>query len=663
MTPPEKVREPEERRHARALSLEEATATASDVIALLGDPSWRVRKATVMKVGRFVTRSDLVAPLVAALGDAENAGLRSACADVLTSLGDIAVPDLVSALSTPDVDRRKFVVEVLGGIGKPRARDSLIAALDDSDENVRAAVIAALARFGGAEVVSALRQRLSRPDAEPQLTAYVLHALSELEADLRYEELEPFLARPELARLTYPLLGACSDARAVTILIDAIGGVARGARMEAIRALARLHPKLDREAQQRLRAQLGHSNEALKALEEATNEADDGVAEAACFILGRLLDPQLAPRIIAAAASRPFVKTAIEAVRPLGPGVVAPLLSSLEAADTEARVLALEVIESIGDASAVPQLLAMARGVDARAAEAAVSALGKLGGADCIESVIDIARQAEPELIRQAALALAAIGMRHPGAVADSLRAALAAGDARPEWLVVLGILGRTDDMSTLVGHTHHRDPDVRRAAIEALSGYGDKVNEDALVMALTDENAGVRAAAARALGSFKGGRVVDALLVSTGDADPLVVAAAVSALGSVGGERATKTLLAAATGSSAPVAIAALQGLFRLRPSGLDATAERALGHADPEVVREAIVLTMRLTPAQALPLLVGCLTHRSWHVRLAAVEMLANRDLAVSEDVVLARLEAEQEPLVREALTHLARVRGVSK
>jgi HEAT repeat protein len=656
-------REAEEHRHERALALSAASATAASVVELLGDASWRVRKAVLARIPAVAGVRDLVPALASALGDPDNAGLRSACAEALVALGAAAVPELVKALSTPDVDRRKFVVEVLGASRTTAAREALVSALDDGDENVRAAVVGALGALGDGEVIRALRERLSRRGGEPQLTAYVLDALDRLGAALRYEELEPFLGRPELARLTYPLLGRCAEPAATARLVDAVAGGTRGARADAVRALGEQCRHLDAGGRSALRQRLAASPQAVSTIDMALDGSDDRVGEAAVVLLGLLGEPARAPRILAAAAARPFVRAAIEAVRPLGAATQGPLLAALDVASTEARVLFLEIIESVGDATAVPKLLLIGRSPETRAAEAAVSAVGKLAGIEHLDALMAIARDGEPEVVRQTAIALAALGMRTPDPVAGALRAAIANGDVRPMWVVVLGLLGRDVDIDTVVAASRHRDPEVRRAAVEAFATWGQRIDEAVVVLALADENPEVRAAAARALGAYRSERAVDVLLAATADPDHLVVSEALKALGAVGGERASATLLTAASSSSAPVAIAALQSLFRARPAGVAAAVERALGHADPEVVREAIVLTMRLEPERALPLLVTCLSHRSWHVRLAAAEMVGNRDLPVPERELSTRLDEETEPLVRDALGRLAtsgRTRG---
>ena len=57
---------------------------------------------------------------------------------------------LLSVLETPDVDVRKFIVDILGDIGDTRAVPALIGKLDDPDENIRVAAAESPARYATA---------------------------------------------------------------------------------------------------------------------------------------------------------------------------------------------------------------------------------------------------------------------------------------------------------------------------------------------------------------------------------------------------------------------------------------------------------------------------------------------------------------------------------
>ncbi len=645
-----------EQRHAQALALTPGTPEAAqELLGFLGDPSWRVRKAALLAFERFRDDKEIVRPLVSALADGENAGLRSAAAEALGRMGELAVPALVVALGTPDSDQRKFVVEVLGAIGTPAAQTALLGALRDSDDNVRSAVADSLGRGGGSGTIELLLRELKAAGGDLQLSAYLLDALARVGARLPVADLEQWLARPGLERLVYPLLGLSLDPRGATSLLDALTRSSRGARGVAVRALERLWREVDVRAKDEIARAVSGRPEARAALLDAARDTDDALASAAVNLLATLRDVSLAPALLEAAACRPFVQTAVQAVTAMGAPACAALLGAYDGADVESRVLFVEVIEAVGDAGMSKQLVQIAGGPDARPAEAAVRALAKLAGIEAVDELFHLLESSDPEVRREVALALSGIGLRFPQPVASRVVARLAAAEVQPELLLILGTIGRAEDVQHLLAAVHHRDPEVRRAALEACLSQREPVDEGTLIFALADEHPRVRAAAARVLGSYRSERVIEALLVATRDEDPWVVAEAVRALGHIGGERAVSTLQMASGSSASQVAIAALQGLFRLNPQGLSAAIRRALGHADAEVAREALQTSMRLGEELARPVLLEALQHRSWHVRLAAADMLGNRGIAVPHDVLEARQHAEPEALVREALLRL--------
>ena len=177
----------------------------------------------------------------------------------------------------------------------------------------------------------------------------------------------------------------------------------------------------------------------------------------------------------------------------------------------------------------------------------------------------------------------------------------------------------------------------------------------DDLALALTDENARVRAEAARALGHYDTDGSRRALIAGTSDPDIWVVAEALKSLGSVGDDRALPMLQAAAASNSSPIAIAALQGLFCLNPPILRAAIEKAASHADPEVVKEAISASLRLSSEEASGILFALLEHRAWSVRLGAIRALVNRAVAVPDALLSRCRHQEEEPIVLSALEDL--------
>jgi HEAT repeat protein len=651
VTGTEGERRAEEGRYRRVRSLGNSPAEVPTLLAFLGDPSWRVRKAAVAALGRLAEEPTLVPALIAGLASSDNAGLRGACAEALVAAGVRAVPELTGALATPDPGHRRFILEVLGSIGNAGARDALVEGLSDADLNVRTAAAEALGRIGGEEAIRPLVALASAKNTELLQRLYIFDALVTTETKLEYDTLAPWIGEAGLERQVLGLLGLCGDPRAVTPLLAGIEAPTRTTRAVAICAMAELIGEGIDGHRRRIASHLAPGSAARQYALEFLDDPDDAVLDGVLRLLGATCDVRLAPQLVAASACRPVVETGHAVVLKMGPAVVLPLLDSFDNAGTETRVLILEIIEELADAEVVPTLLEIAAGPDTRATEAALRVVGRLGGVDAIDSLMDRVRASDSEVARAAAMALAGVGSRTPGVVAEKVAAAFV-GEQRPEWLLVLGALARADDLGLLVAATRHREAAVRCAAIEAARVIGPDFPEETLTLLLTDESPQVRAAACRALAPHRSDATRDALLAVARDTDPWVVAEAVRSLRSFRGDDVAAILADAAASTISPIAIAALRSLFSINPPGLESVVARALRHADPEVVREAVATTMRLSGDAARDLLIPQLSSRFWNVRAAAARALANRRLEVPVEHLQDCLLAEEEPLALEAL-----------
>jgi len=648
----------EDERYETAVAMTPTTHDVGALVVALGDASWRVRKAAVSAALRFARSPELAPALISALADGDNAGLRNAASETLVRLGAPVVAQLIEHLTQADADQRKFMVEVLGAIGTVEAQMALFAVQDDVDVNVRAAVAESLGRIGGEAVIGRLRERLQGTQNDLQAAVYVLDALSRSGARVPFAELQWFVANPSLARSLYPVLGNTADRRVLPILLEAIASAPEGNRFAAILALDILVH--DTSAHDELGAMLRKHHRAHERLVASLDAESDAVVASTIVLLATMREPSLAPRFLAAAACRTIVETAVMAVLELGRSATKHLLREIDRVGVEARVLYLETLESLADPVAVADLIELAHGPEMRSAEAAMRALGAFGDASVVEPLVELGRGDDPDLARQAIFALVAVARRHADAVAMSVRELVDAGDWHAGWLTVLGAIGRERDIDVLVSGVRHTDPDIRRAAVDAATTFASRFPRETLVFALADEHEEVRSAAARALASYQGDEVVAALIAACTDPSERVVASALRALGAVGGTRAAQTLLTAVAATASPIAIAALQSLFLLAPPELEDAVRVGVRHLDPEVVREAIDVTLRLPPATALPHLLAALSHHSWSVRRAAAESLVNRALALPLDVLSERLRDETEPLVRDELERLARAGG---
>ncbi|WP_427161853.1 HEAT repeat domain-containing protein [Aliinostoc sp. HNIBRCY26] len=112
----------------------------------------------------YIKYPQVVKPLIAKLDDSDE-NVRLAVVKALGKIGSTqAVKPLITKLDDSDEDVRLAVVEALGKIGSTQAVKPLIAKLDDSDKNLVEVIEKALCKLGHKQTINDLFERLSSDD-------------------------------------------------------------------------------------------------------------------------------------------------------------------------------------------------------------------------------------------------------------------------------------------------------------------------------------------------------------------------------------------------------------------------------------------------------------------------------------------------------------------
>jgi len=636
----------------------------------LGDGDWRVRKEAAQAILRRTDDLALLDPLVAALCQGENVGLRNAALDVLEELGERAAPALVAALPTAPEHARKFVIEALGEAGGPLVLHELKQAAISGDVNLAGEAIEALARIGGPEAEAVIRSRLSA--ADPFLRLASLEALHRMEVTLSWEELAPLIEDRLLRRVAVAALGRTGRIEALAPLLSALEDPALPTVGAAATALVRLlhqagaaHPSaLDSLRALGPRARAGLSAALASAAEPEVRRA---VAELLAYVQDEGALPQILTQVTLDAAS----PETLEALRAWGERAIEPLLSlSAGAEGPEERAVALEL------AADLAAVASRTGATHARVREALRGALG-----DHEPAVVAAAARSLPPYVEASdAPALVACVLSTDSAVARAatrpLEVLVATARSAVERAVrevqietaqaaalasVLGMLGGAEALERLRVLLTSDDADVRKAALQALGRIGGAPAAQLVALALADENSNVQVAAAHVLGRLRDeqGTVIGAseLMLAVQSEHAHVRAAVARALGSTGLARAVEPLRELLRDPDSGVAIAAVDALGHLPDASLASGLGDALLHPDREVVKAALRALGSAHDPSAPMQLTAALTHEAWDVRQLAAELIGELRVRSAEPALAAQLARESDDLARDALSEALR------
>lgn len=665
----------------RRLAVERATTLAPEqalgiFLERLGDPSWRVRKASIERLAASRDPGPVVAALVRALGDGENPGRRNAALEALIQCGSPAVPSLLEASHADDVDVRKQIVDALGGIGDARSVGRLSELLSDPDANVRGAAADALG-LAGRPACGPVLVRTASEDPESLVRLSALRALDRLQVPVVTADLVGLLDDAILRPAVYALLGTSGDDEALDWLLKGLAESGRSGREAAMQALVALAARAEGSDLARVVERVrGAADQAGPALADAIERLEEAPLPRRLVLvqfLGLVGRPEAVGPLLEAGADEALASTVLDSLAGLGEALESPVDAAFERLSPDARRLAAEVLGRSRGALGERRLVAALASDDAELRAAAARALGRRGAAAALPALVDAVASAAGSELPDGALspleeAIVGVARDEAGAPRpDVARRALslfsdALADAEESFRVVaartMGELGGPEDADRLGFLLSDPSERVRRAAVESLGRIARGSPPEPLRLALADESPAVRIGAAAALAAAGGPLALEDLANLAVDEDERVRAAAVRDLGDclarLGGAPAPPVVAALerALAEGGVVALCALESLGRLGGEEAVRLARGGLASPDLELVRAAVACLGRHLPAGQLSELVPLLSHAEWSVRAQVVESLAERGTENALPPLLQRLEVEEDEFVRTSL-----------
>ena len=639
----------------RDLAAGESLAGLDLIFMAFGDRSWRVRKKAIELFLSMPSNRESIGEIIELLYAEENAGLRNAAVEILTRIGQDAVPMLLEHAGCADHDVRKFIIDILGDIADPAAIPTLIRALMDDDSNVRVAAAENLGKLKTAAAAPALLQALQTADLLLQYT--ILDALSRIAKPVALSELIPYKNEKLLRKALIDCLGKTGDASAISELVAALTDSMRNVREAAALALAEIsgrHPE-------QVKRQLAGCEKGPVGVVVTTyldNEDNASLKRASIRILGWLGAADAVVPLLRLIKDESLQQEVLAALVNIGADNPGALLASWPLVAGNQRACLAYVLGEVCCLESLPLLQQGLRDVDPQIVSMSAYALGKVGAARMLPDLV-ACLQSDANTVQEAALqALISLGHQFPGETLAALLSLLTHKHSMQRMFAVT-VLKELDDPAALEALSLAiKDPaaEVRRAAVKVFERYDRGEHINTLVLSLMDEDAEVRRTVVEVLGHCNSEQALDGLQLALQDEDAWVRSSAVRGLGLIAGERSRPLLQKALSDPVGLVSIAALETIAGF--SGTEACPQMiaALDHNDAEVITSALHLLTRYGEAGWVHVHAEkLLNHPYWAVRAqmarSAVEVLGGSARPLLE----ARLAVESEAVVCQQLTDL--------
>jgi HEAT repeat protein len=622
------------------------------LFAALGDASWRVRKEAVDALLAAAVSEEIIEEFVLLL-ESDNAGLRNSAVEALERLGVQAMPILCRHVTDDDHDVRKFVIDILGSIGDAEAMPLLLNALDDPEPNVCAAAAENLGKIGNVQAVPHLLQALRKSDIWLRYT--VLEALSKIGKPVPMTVITPLLGENLLKKAAFDCLGAIGDAEAAPLLIEGIKERVKNIREAAVVALMKVRERLPApEAKQLVDVKLVVFNcsPSVEGLLSSLDTADRGLKEALLKLLGIIGDERAIGRLLQCFRDDRLRKYCLLAFKAMGEKAATALIRLFPGADDEERSFIAYICGELCCPGCAQLLRAGMRDASPLLRKVSVKAAGKAGLSGLVKEIAPILDDTEPEVRKAAVEALSRLAVEDGEAVLV-IAGRLASAELPEKRCNAAILFASLGDMDKLSLLIKDDDAIVRKTAVNSLAALKKVSSVGQLVMALVDEEVDVRIAAAGALGEIGSADVLEPLLLAMKDEDSWVICAALKSLGKLrhGGARQAIVELLA-TSADGLVTISALKTLAEIGGEGIPELLKKALAHPDEEVVKAAIDILSHQGDAWLDEYREMLLTHPHWDVRRSFIKVMVADRGAEAIPYLQSALGTEMDDLVREQI-----------
>ncbi len=604
----------------------EGAGAVADLLGMLGEPSWAVRRAVVAALAALGDAA--VEPLCALLRARRDDEARIAAAvDALVASAGAAERGVVALADDPNPAVVADAAQILGRRRSAAQVHVLVRLMQHTDDNVAVAAIEALGRIGGRAAVDALVAAVQSGSFFRTFPA--IDVLGRSGDPRAVAPLARLLEQPTYATEACRALGRTGERSAVAPLVQFLMAhtADAGARLAAS-ALAELHGSYAARfgTVQPIEDALRRAADpavVVRRLTQALTGADAAEQTSICLLLGVIGNEAAITALTALLDSPATLDCAAKALESVGRRASElELLKALREGDSARRRGLLprvvtpagvdEVMLCLGDPA--PAVRAMA-----------CDALARIGGTRAVPALFRLLGETDPRVVQAATAAIQSLGSRDTERLALEAAAAPQAGVRRAA-IRILSYFGYASALPRLVDALSDPDPRVRDTAIQGLPFIEDPRALERLLELARDEDDPGRATAMRALGQCpEDPRVTAFLLRGLGDPAPWVRYYACQSLGKLGLEEAAQVIAPLVRDPAGQVRVAAVEALSHLKgPVATDALQEAA-GSSEPDLQRAALIgLGLQRRP-ESLPLLLTAASSSEAATRLVALSALA--------------------------------------
>ncbi|MCM2357078.1 MAG: HEAT repeat domain-containing protein [Geobacteraceae bacterium] len=500
---------------------------------------------------------------------------ESQLANFITRQGRENLKNLISGEESEEtVDS---AIQLLGWLGEVSALPGFFRLLERGlhAETIEGAILAI-----GRPAIQYLLQALYHPASTVQAAA--LRSLRWLGGIEDFRILRVFLAGGEEAVQleALELLKGSSDDELLPLLRQLMASASPAVQCKALEAVCQYPSGRVRMILEEL--QSSGEPEKRRSAAILAGLADDGVSFGS--LLPLLTDPVAEVRIEAlrAAGRRKFEES------------IPLLLHALADAEGDIREEAINALGEFGDSAPLSDMLRFLGRGDERTDHAIIRATGKIGSA----------------------------------AAATPLAQYLKSGDAAQHIefaiLSTFGKLGRMEkgDWQLVVGYLKHRDPDLRRLAVQALAGMAQADALQFMEDACKDRHWSVRIAALQSLPGIGGDRAVSLLLDALSDPDCMVRKNAILLLGELRDIRTILDLVRQLT--DAEMSRYAFEALLNFGRPALPRLHRIMKGDYSLETRERVIDLVGKIGHGRSIESLLEMIEDDSPDIRVAAIDAL---------------------------------------